>query len=343
MAGYKSEIITMVHEGPVFPEEYVPVGYTYNGKVLPPLAEEMFVGWAKYSRSDYASDKVLVKNVGKCILRELPADQKANFPDDYQNLVNQILSDLDAAKIAKASRPEAEVAAEKREKDAIKAKHIVAIKNGKVQPLGGYMIEAPGFILTRGKSPIKGLWKYRTVPEDVVINFIPLPKEEWDKLPTDMQNVILGKADISTLSAADQKFIIDMNLPQAPKAPAGHKWKDVIANYDGNYTFKYKVDVGHHCFRDKQIRFGANSDDAANADELKYDNAVKLLKKLKTLNNHIKKGMQSTNKKTAQAALVTYLIMNTAIRVGNEKSEDEADTVGMSTMKVGNIKLHIED
>lgn len=343
MAGYKSEIITMTHNGPVFPEEYVPKGYKFNGVVLPPLAEEMFVNWAKYSRTDYANDKVLVKNVGKCILNELPANQKANFPDDYKPLVDQILKDVDAAKVAKASRSEKEIHDEKVAKDELKAKYGFAMKNGTVQPLGGYMVEGPGFILTRGKSPIKGMWKYRTVPEDLTINFIPLPKEEWDKLPIDMQNVILGKAEMYTLTPADQNYVMSLNLPQVPKAPAGHKWGDVIANYDGNYTFKYKVDVGHKTLRDKQIRFGANSEDQANADELKYDNAVKLLKKLKKLNNHISKGMQSSNKKTAQAALVTYLIMNTAIRVGNEKTEDEADTVGMSTMKVGNIKLHIEE
>lgn len=343
MAGYKSKIITLVHQGPVFPEEYVPKGYSFNGKVLSPLAEEMFVNWAKYSRTDYASDATLVKNVKKCIFRELDASQKANFPQDYQGLVDQILADIDAAKVAKASRSEKEINDEKAAKAAIKEKYIVAIKNGKLQPLQGYMVEAPGFILTRGKSPIKGMWKYRTVPEDITINFIPLPPEEWNKLSKKVQDVILGKADISTLSAKDQTKVQEMNLPKPPAPPAGHKWADVIANYDGNYTFKYKVDVGHVCMRDKQIRFGANSEDAANADEMKYDNAVKLLKKLKKLEKHIEKGMQSTNKKTAQAALVTYLIMNTAIRVGNEKSEDEADTVGMSTMKVGNIKLHIED
>lgn len=342
MAGYKSNIITIVHNGPVFPEEYVPVGYTFNNKVLPALAEEMLVDWAKYSRTDYADDKVLVKNVGKCILRELPADQKANFPADYQNLVNKILTDVDAAKVARAARPAFEIEAEKKAKELVKAKYMFAVKNGKTQPLGGYMIEGPGFILTRGKSPIKGMWKYRTQPEDVIINFIPLPQEEWEKLSEDMQNVILGKLPKSVLSEADQETLKAMKLPEPPKAPEGHKWKDVIANYDGNYTFKYKVDVGHHCFRDKQVRFGATSDDQANADEMKYDNAVKLLKNLRKLNNHINKGMKSTNKKTREAALVTYLIMNTAIRVGNEKSEDEADTVGMSTMKVGNIKLHVE-
>lgn len=343
MSGYKSEIETIIHNGPVFPEEYVVKGYTFNGKVLPPLAEEMFVNWAKYSRTDYANDKTLVKNVGKCILRELPKDQRANFPDDYANLVKDILADVDAAKVAKAARPETEIHDEKVAKDALKAKYGFAIKNGKTQPLGGFMVEGPGFILTRGKSPIKGMWKYRTVPEDITINFVPLPQDQWNKLSEAVQNVILGKAELKTLSAADQKLVKELNLPEAPKAPAGHKWGDVICNYDGNYTFKYQVDVGHYTKRDKQIRFSKNSDDGAAADEMKYDNAVKLLQNLGKLKRLITKGMKSSNKKTAQEALVTYLIMNTAIRVGNEKTEDEADTVGMSTMKVANINLHIEE
>ena len=46
--------------------------------------------------------------------------------------------------------------------------------------------------------------------------------------------------------------------------------------------------------------------------------------------------------KTKQLACALYLIDNLALRVGNEKSEDEADTVGVCSLRVEHIDL-LED
>jgi DNA topoisomerase-1 len=39
-----------------------------------------------------------------------------------------------------------------------------------------------------------------------------------------------------------------------------------------------------------------------------------------------------------QIAVATYLIDKLALRAGNEKDDDEADTVGCCTLKVGNVE-----
>jgi len=40
-----------------------------------------------------------------------------------------------------------------------------------------------------------------------------------------------------------------------------------------------------------------------------------------------------------QLGVCTYLIDNLALRVGNEKGEDEADTVGCCSLKVNNVEF----
>lgn len=50
--------------------------------------------------------------------------------------------------------------------------------------------------------------------------------------------------------------------------------------------------------------------------------------------------VKSADKADAQLGVATYLIDTQAIRAGNEKGEDEADTVGCCSLRVEHIKLH---
>jgi DNA topoisomerase IB len=300
---------SLTHNGPVFPKEYEPVGYTFKGEVLPALAEEMLYAWAQKIETPYVKEPIVIENFWKCLKPELKSSQVAVFPDDYKELIDKMHSDILAKKAAKKEKTKEEKKQEQAEKEAMKAKYGFALFNGVPNPLGSYLIEGPGIILTRGKSPVKGLWKYRTQPEDVTINFVD---------PT-------GKVPV-------------------PQAPAGHHWKEVVSSKSSAYVFKYKVDVGHINLRDKAVRFGAGSEVSLTVDEKKYDNAVKLLKVLPKLEKRISDGLKSSDNETRQEALVAYLIEHTAIRIGSEKNLDlDADTVGMSTMKVGNINLHIDE
>jgi DNA topoisomerase-1 len=49
--------------------------------------------------------------------------------------------------------------------------------------------------------------------------------------------------------------------------------------------------------------------------------------------------MKSPETKLAQLATATYLIDKLALRVGNEKGEDEADTVGCCSLRVEHITV----
>jgi DNA topoisomerase-1 len=74
----------------------------------------------------------------------------------------------------------------------------------------------------------------------------------------------------------------------------------------------------------------------------KYDKADLTDSKLERLRGRIRKGMSSRDVKASKTATVAYLIDNLGMRVGDEKDEDEADTVGATTLRVEHIKI-LED
>lgn len=73
-------------------------------------------------------------------------------------------------------------------------------------------------------------------------------------------------------------------------------------------------------------------------------NKAKLLKEniAKIQKDYMKK-MTSTSELEAQLGTATYLIDKLALRVGNEKGEDEADTVGWCSLRVEHVKVESDN
>ena len=77
----------------------------------------------------------------------------------------------------------------------------------------------------------------------------------------------------------------------------------------------------------------------------KFLKAGNLSEKLEEVRQIIRDGMRSKDVKRRKIATVAYLIDRLAMRVGDEKDEDEADTVGASTLRVEHVQFfgdHIE-
>jgi DNA topoisomerase-1 len=68
-------------------------------------------------------------------------------------------------------------------------------------------------------------------------------------------------------------------------------------------------------------------------DKAKYDKAKMLAGKIETIKNKIVKDMESKDEKVRRISTVCWLIYRTAMRVGDEKDPDEADTVGATTLR----------
>ena len=75
----------------------------------------------------------------------------------------------------------------------------------------------------------------------------------------------------------------------------------------------------------------------------KFNKAVELRKYITEIQQHIKDNLSHENVKRRKTATVCYLIDELKFRVGDEKDEEEADTVGASTLRPEHICFNEDD
>lgn len=132
---------------------------------------------------------------------------------------------------------------------------------------------------------------------------------------------------------------VNINASNKVQPPSGHKWKSCKENKSSMELCSYKMKTSTGMILHKRVLFSATSIVKQNADQKKFEKAIKLLSKWEQVKSHIEKGFTSKDFKVQQTAFVSYLIMNLGIRVGDEKDEDYADTVGASTLRKEHVTL----
>lgn len=120
-----------------------------------------------------------------------------------------------------------------------------------------------------------------------------------------------------------------------PKPLDNHHWKKVIHDRSVEWLASWKDNITNKI---KYVWLGAHSDFKAASDQNKFDLARKLKKQINTITEKNNENLNSSDIKTKQTATALYFIDKLALRVGNEKGEDEADTVGVTSLR----KEHIE-
>ncbi len=118
------------------------------------------------------------------------------------------------------------------------------------------------------------------------------------------------------------------------------KWKQVIHNQYVEWLASWKDNITGKI---KYIWLNAESEYKMKSDMDKFELARKLKKKYNHIINTNNINLKSENIKLQQIATAFYFIDKFAIRVGNEKKEDEADTVGVSCLRVEHITLKEPD
>lgn len=302
-SGGKNKWITLDHNGVLFPPEYQPhrVPIVCKGKeiILDPEAEEIATLYAKYIETDYINSRIFKKNFWK--------DWKKILGDKYDI---DTLEDCDFRLIYNHLLEEKE----KRKgiiKEEFDTKYKTALLDGKEQPVGNFRIEPPGIFMGRGAcNPKLGKIKPRIYPEDITIN---IGKEA--KLPEPYRINSQG-TNIEPIS--------------------DHKWGKVIHDKTVEWLASWKDYVTGKV---KYVWLGAHSDLKAQSDMKKFEIARKLKRKIKQIKEDNDKNLKSSDSKTRQIATALYFIDNLALRVGNEKGDDETDTVGVTSLRVEHIHL----
>jgi DNA topoisomerase-1 len=121
-----------------------------------------------------------------------------------------------------------------------------------------------------------------------------------------------------------------------PDPPTGHKWHKIVHDRTVEWIASWKDTISD---KTKYVWLSAHSDLKAQNDIEKYDLARKLKRKIKIIREENDKNLVHIDIKIRQIATALYFIDNLALRVGNEKSTDEADTVGVSSLRCEHIQL----
>jgi len=129
---------------------------------------------------------------------------------------------------------------------------------------------------------------------------------------------------------------IELNLsPDAPRPPGDWKavvWDPVsmwIARWKDKLTDKMKYVWPHDSSPIKQRK-----------EIEKFDKAIELRQNLDKVQRHILENLTSPELRRRKTATVCYLIDALKFRVGDEKDEDEADTVGASSLRTEHITFN---
>jgi DNA topoisomerase-1 len=296
----KSSWSTLSHSGVNFPEPYRPGGLSVRVRGKPvqlsPLAEEMAYNLAKKKDTPYILDPVFDSNFMKDFEGQLPSRCRgAKFSEvDFTELFRKVDQEK-AAKESMSKEQKKALAASRREsREALRAKYGRATLDGKEVDIANWMVEPPGLFMGRGQHPMRGRWKQRVFPSDVVLN-----------------------------------------LGESAPVPGG-KWKEVVHDHESIWMAKW---IDKLTDNEKYVWLHESSPLQQSRSKAKYDNARKVGANLPKIRARILKELDSKDERTRQVATVCYLIDILGMRVGDEKDEDEADTVGASTLRVEHLNL----
>ena len=128
---------------------------------------------------------------------------------------------------------------------------------------------------------------------------------------------------------------IGENVP-VPAPPAGHKWKEVRHDHEGTWLAMWQENINNAY---KYVMLAANSDIKGQSDYKKFEKARELKKHIDKIRKDYGGGLKSQVMADRQRATAMYLIDRFALRAGNEKGEDEADTVGCCSLKYEHVTL----
>lgn len=294
---------SLEHHGVMFPPLYQPhhVPLLYNGEpvVLTPEQEEIASMWASVVGGEWETKEIFRKNFEKNWLKSLGENHAVKTLDGCD--FKAIAAHIEAQREIKKARPPEEKKAERESRQKVDEEMGYAIVDNVREKISNIIVEPPGLFRGRGQHPKAGYLKARLSPEDITIN--------------------VGKSN---------------KVPICPLP--GHAWKNVVHNNQVTWLAFYK-DPELTFSNVKYVYLSASSKFKGLNDKLKYEKARRLKDFIEGIRSNYQGKIRSDNPTENQLGCALYLIDKLALRVGNEKSEDEADTVGCCSLRVEHVKF----
>ncbi len=128
---------------------------------------------------------------------------------------------------------------------------------------------------------------------------------------------------------------VTLNLGEEAKVPEG-EWGKIVHDKESMWLAGW---TDYLTQKRKYVWLADTAGLKQERDKAKYEKAVKLSKEIEKIKDRIVKDMKSKDPKISRISTACYLIYRTAMRVGDEKDPDEADTVGATTLRKEHINI----
>jgi len=127
---------------------------------------------------------------------------------------------------------------------------------------------------------------------------------------------------------------VTLNLDKSAPKPEGN-WGSIVHDDESIWIARW---IDKLTEKEKYVWPHESSDIQQSRNKDKYDKAIRIGERLPKLQAAIRKKLADRDERERKIATVCYLIDEVGMRVGDEKDEDEADTVGATTLRVEHIK-----
>lgn len=165
-------------------------------------------------------------------------------------------------------------------------------------------------------------------------------KEAVANFRTEVPSLFRGRGDHPKTGMIKKRVVpedIIINIgagAKIPEPPAGHKWAEVRHDNTVTWLAMWKDNVTQN---HKYVMLAANSSVKGMSDMMKFEKARKVKGIIDNVRGSYRADFASRSLADRQRAVCTYFIDKLALRVGNEKGDDEADTVGCCSLRVGHV------
>jgi DNA topoisomerase-1 len=300
---------TLEHKGVAFPPEYQSrgIGIIIRGErfILNQDQEELIYAWAKKKNTHYIQDPIFQSN--------FLIDLRALLPEKFRSI--DLINDIDFSEAFRL------------------VDHENAMKEAEIQRIKSLPKDEKKKISLQKKEERERL---KSIYGKAIVDGVEVEIANWLVEPPGLfmgrgQHPLRGKWK-PRVRAQD----VILNLGENAPVPEG-AWKDIVHDHSSTWlaTWIEKI-TGKRKYvwlHDSAVLRQSN-------DKEKYDKAKKLEKYIGKVQKQIIRIMlNSNNINQKKIATVCYLIFKLAMRVGDEKDPDEADTVGASTLRVEHIKF----
>ena len=299
------------HNGVAFPPDHVQRGI--NIKILGEVyflnreQEELIYAWAKKKDTHYVRDPVFQSN--------FLSDFKKAIPDRFKSV--QKIDDIDMSEAFSLVDKEASI----KEAEKIRIKSLPREEKKRISQ--EKKLEKERLKSIYGKAKIDG-------NEVEVANWLVEPP-----------GIFMGRG-LHPLRGRWKPRItakdVILNLGEDASVPEG-PWKAIVHDHNSTWLASW---IENLTGKRKYVWLHDSSYLRQDNDKAKYDTAKKLENYIFDIEKEIVKQMSHTKDTTKRkVATVCYLIYKLAMRVGDEKDPDEADTIGASTLRVEHLKFPV--